>query len=405
MYSRVELLLTGVERPIGALGTLAAQRSIIFTSYERTTMYHSLSIVCVLMFIQYSPICAAEWAKDLFQGTQTTYDFGTVARGADVIHRFQFKNCFKEDIRIVNVRSTCNCTLPSIDTAQDSRTLKTGDVGSIIARLNTPAFIGYRSATLTVTFEFTNSKGIGAIDEVQLQVRGNIQDKLLLEPKIVQFNNVSQGMIHQRRALITHYGATSWRILDVDNSSKYIEVDCSEKYRGRNYVSYELLVRLKKDVPTGYFREPIVLKTNASLSKGIVLDVEGQIVSHISASPSHLSLGDVGQGRCVHGKFIVYGTTPFKIINITCQDNRFSFQINKKVTKTHTVKVTFSGKGSLGKVAQDIQIRTDHGTSQLTAYTNIIRDNTSVLSDQTVVTQSSSPGVLPIFLRAYMVIR
>lgn len=356
-------------------------------------MYRILSIVCVLMFVPFTSIHAAEWAKDLFQETETTYDFGTVTRGADVNHRFQFKNCFKEVIRIVNVRSTCNCTIPSIDIPNRSRVLKSGESGAIIARLNTPAFSGQRSATLTVTFEFTNTKGIRAIDEVQLQVRATIQDDLIFEPKIVQFNNVRQGMIHVRRALITNYGITSWRILEVINTSKYIKVDCFERNRGRNYVSYELLVQLKEDAPIGYFREPVFLKTNLSLSKGIVLDVEGHVISNISASPTQLSLGEVRQGECVHGKFIVYSSTPFKIVGIICLDNRFSFQINNNVAKTHTVKVTFFGNGSLGKVAQDIQIRTDHGTSQLTVYMKIIRNNTSGLSNHMVVTKSSLPGV------------
>src|ERR1700722_18745958 len=54
-----------------------------------------------------------DWAKAMFDST--SHDFGVVARGAEVVHRFRVKNLYKEDVQISTVTTSCGCTAPQFD--------------------------------------------------------------------------------------------------------------------------------------------------------------------------------------------------------------------------------------------------------------------------------------------------
>ena len=44
---------------------------------------------------------AEEWVAKMF--SESSHDFGTVARGADTSYRFAIKNLYKQDIELVSV--------------------------------------------------------------------------------------------------------------------------------------------------------------------------------------------------------------------------------------------------------------------------------------------------------------
>src|SRR5688572_24594288 len=97
--------------------------------------------------------CAEAWVAKMF--AKKEHNFGTVARGADTVYRFPVKNIYKEDIELVNVRSSCGCTTPTLE----KKILKTGETGYVVASFNTRTFTGVHSATLTVEVKW-NDKGI-----------------------------------------------------------------------------------------------------------------------------------------------------------------------------------------------------------------------------------------------------
>ena len=150
--------------------SLAGRRSV------RSRVFHWLSLCsCV------STANAQDWAKRMF--TKTAHDFGTVVRGAKTEFRFTFKNIYVEDVHVASVRSSCGCTTPEIT----KRDLKTYETSYVLATYNTHAFVGHRSATVTVTFD----KPFYA--EVQLQVSGNIRGDIVVQPNFVNLGTVNQG--------------------------------------------------------------------------------------------------------------------------------------------------------------------------------------------------------------------
>src|SRR5690606_33716089 len=98
----------------------------------------ALSLLLILLTASIGS--AQEWARKMF--SDTSHDFGKVAKGAKVQHRFKFKNIYEEPIHVASVRSSCGCT--SVDITK--RDLKTWETSEVIANFNTNAFLGHHSA-------------------------------------------------------------------------------------------------------------------------------------------------------------------------------------------------------------------------------------------------------------------
>jgi hypothetical protein len=185
-----------------------------------------------------------EWVAKMFSVKK--HDFGTVARGADTVFRFPVKNIYKQDIELVNVRSSCNCTKPTIE----GKILKTGETGYIIATFNTRTFTGIHGATLTAEVKW-NDNGILRRGETQLRVDGNIRGDVVFKPGAVKFDNVDQGARAEQQVSVSYAGRDTWKITDVRGASNDIEVELTEKQRYSGRVAYDLLVRVKDSAKTG----------------------------------------------------------------------------------------------------------------------------------------------------------
>ena len=331
-----------------------------------------------------------EWVAKMFP--ERKHDFGTVARGADTVYRFPVKNIYKQDVELVNVRSSCGCTTPKIE----GNVLKTGETGYIVARFNTAStFTGMHGATLTVEVKW-NDKGILRRGETQLRIDGNIRGDVVFKPGAVRFENVDQGGGAEQRVTVSYAGRDSWKITDVRGASDDIEVELTEKQRYSGRVAYDLLVRVKDSAKAGYLNEQLVLVTNDKSNPRIPIQVAGRIVPQISASPEPLMLGEVALGQPVSKKVIVRGKKPFKIVSVACpEDPSFQFKTDDKSSDRHFVEITFEPKGHSGKVKQTIHITTDLGESlgtTVTAYANVVEPATSATASEAGAADGAKSG-------------
>jgi hypothetical protein len=179
------------------------------------------TVTVILACFATQPALAEQWVAKMF--SEVEHDFGTVARGADAVHRFAVKNIYKQDIEIVSVRSSCGCTTPTIE----NKILKTGDVGYIVASYNTRAFTGIHGATLTVEVKW-NDNGILRRGETQLRVNGNIRGDVVFKPGAIKFDAVDQGATAEQKAEVTYAGRSDWKITDVRGASDHLEVELAQ---------------------------------------------------------------------------------------------------------------------------------------------------------------------------------
>jgi hypothetical protein len=296
---------------------------------------------------------AQKWADDMFD--ETTHDFGVVARGAVVTHSFTLKNIYLEDAHISNVRTSCNCTSPSIEFTK--RTLKTWDTIDIDININTRGFMGRKDATITVTLD----KPFPA--EVQLHTYCYIRSDVVIQPGEILFGSVGQGTTPLKKATVSYAGRKDWAIEKVECANPHVEAEVVELIRRTSQVDYELKVRLKPDAPAGYIRDHLILVTNDAgpRSSRVPVAIKALVVAAVEVRPSPLSLGVVEPGEEARGRLVVKAEMPFRIHGVSSEDKRFECvaPLPEKAATVHLLPVTFSGDSTPGKISSKIIITTD----------------------------------------------
>ena len=312
-------------------------------------MHKSIQFLVLLLIAQ--PLCglvhAQDWARKMFKVHD--HDFGTVARGTEQKFRFELTNIYKEDVVIDSVRASCGCTIPSIE----KQTLKSLESGAILATYNTKSFIGQRGATVTVTI----SKPFFA--EVQLQVDGFIRGDVVFAPGKRALGNVKHGETAAQEVMVKYAGRSDWKITDVQCDKDYYEVEILKREVIGNQVQYRLMVRLKPEAPVGYIQDDLVFITDDADKGKLKLTVSGNVTSPVTVSPATMVLGTVPPGTQVVKRLVVKADKPFKITEISADQDGFSFEIGGEAKKVHLVPMTFTAPQSAAQINASISITTD----------------------------------------------
>ncbi len=303
---------------------------------------------------------AQEWAEKMFESR--SHDFGTVPRGGEVRYSFKFQNTYVEDVHVVSVRSSCGCAEPRLT----KDTLKTFEEAEIVANFNTRAFLGQRSATLTVTFD----KPFYA--QVLLNVSGYIRSDVVLNPGSVQFGEVSQGEPARQKLNINYAGNNSWKIVDIRSANPFLKAVAKQKRRENGQVSYDVLVELSEDADPGYFKDQLTVITNLGRARTVPIAVQGRVLGHIEATPNSLYLGRLHPGESVTKRLVVRGKEPFRITDVEC-DSCFEVKTSSEARIKHLVPVSFTADKTLGKVSHEIKIHTDLGEQYFSTFEAVAR--------------------------------
>lgn len=302
---------------------------------------------------------AQNWAAKMFDHTK--HDFGVVATGAKVEHRFQFTNIWEEDVLVVSTRSSCGCS----SVRATKQTIKTHEIAEIVVSLDTRNFSQRKDATITIEFQFEKDTDQGLRRsrkvEVQLQTYSYIRRDVVLTPGSVQFGSVREGTDSRKEIKLAYAGSNTWQILSVECEHPYLEVQPVETGRGNGLVKYLIQVGLKGGAPAGYIREHIALVTNDDNpnAKRVLMSVEGIIEPAVSVNPSPLSFGIVVPGEPVTKSIVVTADDPFAVIGVTSPDGRFQFVVPKKSSKTQVVRAVFTPDAECGPFERKITIQTD----------------------------------------------
>jgi len=326
--------------------------------------------VVLLLAMLVAPSFGQQWAEDMFG--ERTHDFGMVARGGKIEHRFTLENIYEEDARIVSARSSCGCTTPKFS----NKILKTWDKTEIVAVLDTRKFLGQKDATITVRLDLPYPA------EVQLHVHAYIRSNLVIQPEAITFGTVTQGAVARNTVKVSYAGRGDWAIDEVTTDNPSLKVQAVETRRAGGLVDYDLIVELAKDAPVGYIREHLILVTNDTQPRasrvpvtveGVVVRgvaapgvavptgvaAEGIVVPTITVHPSMLLLGVIGPGESATRPLVVQGSKPFKVVSATCEDKRFACATSQTPRVRHLLPVTFTADEQTGTINGKIIIKTD----------------------------------------------
>ena len=308
-----------------------------------------LLVACVVLTP--GEAAAQEWARKMF--AETSYNFGTVARGSKTEHRFTFRNIYKEDIHISGVRTSCGCTSPVVT----KDLLKTHETAEVVATFNTRTFLGQHGATLTVTIDQPYYA------EVQLRVDGNIRSDVTFEPPFIDLGNVDLGKGAQQTVQVMRTGSTPWQIVDVRSANSMFEVTLSKPQRTATQTLYELTLSLKPDAEPGYINSELILVTNDPRAEQIPMDVEGRVVAAVTVSPQLLAMGVVKPGETVTKNLVVRANRPFRVVDVACGDACVSCNVPDREAAVQILPITFTaGEGNaLGRIEREVQVATSLG--------------------------------------------
>ena len=323
-------------------------------------MLHKLPVFSVLLILSgFQTASAQEWATKMF--AETRHDFGTVAKNSKAEFVFELENIYQEAIHISGVRTSCGCVSGHIV----KHDLATWEKGQIVAKLNTDAYLGQRSATITVIIDRPYPA------EVQLGIAGYIRQDVTLSPGTIRFGSVNEGEGAETHIDISHAGNSGWKITDVRSANQHLDVSLAETQRSGGRVSYRMAVRLKPDAPAGTMVDEIKLVTNDTSNQLISIALEASITASLTASPRLLTFGEVSAETPSTVKLILRGKSPFKVLDVRCDDTRFAATNDGKEARLQVIPITFNGGGPAGTIDDEIEVETSIGTVKVRAQASV----------------------------------
>ncbi len=288
-----------------------------------------LSLGC-LLYTQTAP--AQEWAQKMF--AESSYDFGKVARGADVSHRFKVTNLYKETVHISNVRTTCGCSIPK---QPESATLKSLETTYIEVSINTRKFTHLKESNLVITFDRP------FYAEVRIPLKTYIRTDVVLTPGGANFGAVDLGKGGKTTVEVAYAGRSTWTLRDVKIANKNLDAKVKELSRGNGQVRYQIEMLLNPATPTGSIREQVMLVTDDP-NPYVPMLVTARVEADITVATPNVALGTVSPGNNKTVNVIIRGKQPFMISKVECESEQEMFQVNLPTTArtTHIIPLTFT---------------------------------------------------------------
>ena len=259
------------------------------------------------------------WANQ-FEFGPRQHDFGAVPTASKQEFVFEFKNTLSEPIQLLNVRASCGCTKPKILTP----TVQPGETAKVLAKYDTMAFRGTKSAT--VTLQVQKNKPYTQTAEVQFSVKGKIRQDVVMTPGLVRFDNIPPGQKQTRTVQVKYAGNPRWQLMDVKSTNPNITIEHRDVSANRNTgrIDYELTVTLSGHQNIGMFTEELQLQTNDVNGSRMKLAVEGRIKPIVESSK--INLGAISKGTRIKKKLILRGSEAFEIKDILVEDQRIQFE-------------------------------------------------------------------------------
>ncbi|MES2789736.1 MAG: DUF1573 domain-containing protein [Planctomycetota bacterium] len=259
------------------------------------------------------------WAEKMFD--KLNHDFGTVARGADVVLRLKVTNQYNETIHISDAHTSCNCISARILT----NTLKTWEEGIIEVKLNTLQYSRERNANVIISIDQPQ------FTQITIPIHAYIRTDVVIEPGSALLGTVPAGESAEHKLRVTYAGSSNWQISSARSRNPNIICSVRELSRQANggaaNIAYELSVKLAPNTPPGDLREQIVLLTNDVNSPQIPVLVEGRVITEYTVTPPAIALQGMKPGDRKEINIVIRGQKPFAVEKIESNSGSESYQV------------------------------------------------------------------------------
>ncbi|MCC6417642.1 MAG: DUF1573 domain-containing protein [Gemmataceae bacterium] len=298
------------------------------------------------------------WADKIFLagGGKTSHDFGTVARGAQLVHAFKITNIYSVPLEITNIRATCGC----LTATPSTRVLRPQETAQLNIVMDGRRFSGHKSINVYVTV------GPEYVSTATLHVTANARPDVVLNPGQFNFGVVRQGQRPTQTLDVEYAGNFDWAVTEVvKTAAAPYDVVVEQLYRqparsgqpGR--VGYRLAVTLKPDTPPGPLHHELILKTNEpGTNQYITVVVEGNVQATLTVTPGVIVLGKVKAGTTTTQKVQVRGQRPFRILGVDGAGDGIEAVLPTGPAQNHVLLLRCQ-PNQAGDLRRQLTIRTD----------------------------------------------
>ncbi len=320
-----------------------------------------------LIFASIHEVASAQISFDAIL-PERTYDFGSVARGSQLRHRFRIVNSTDQELHIADTRTKCGCT----DVKLGARTLPPRTESYVEAVLDTTRFQGYKASGLTMVIDRP------VLTEVDLNLNCFIRGDILLNPGQVDFGVVQRGTSPSKVLTLTYAGGRSdWEVQKMNTISSALIAKLEPLGRTpEGYSQYRLTATLDPKTPIGFFKDEIAIATNDPSSPTLPISVAANVQGAVTISPSIIDLGRVKAGSTVKKTVLVRSSKPFKVTAAKATRGVISATLPKAEAKSlQQLAVTFQAPIKPGSCHAILEIETDlaeEPPAKLTTFATII---------------------------------
>ncbi len=314
------------------------------------------SIAAAVVTILSATAAHGGWSEQLFDHQH--HDFGYVARGVVLKHRFRIVNKLHERVHIASVRPSC----PICSVAMPEKEwLEPGESTEIVATIQTYGFTGERTVAVTVTFDYPS------YDQTRLTLRCFSRPDILLQPGILDFGPVRRGTSVVRKLTLDYAGRHDWAITTAKATSPYLRVTPHRTHRSADRQTYVIDVQLVAPNTIGRFNAMVQLVTNDKLRSLIEVPVRANIVGTAVLARSRLYLGLAYPGDSLRKRTLLRASEPVEIVKVETGKGPFTLQIPPGAKPLHTLTVQFKAPDKPGIHTQLflIHVRTKDGSEEI----------------------------------------
>jgi hypothetical protein len=295
----------------------------------------------------------APWAEKLFD-KKTEHDFGGVAHGTQMLHKFAFKNIYAVPLDVTIARISCGCT----SAASSVLKVEPHGTGTIDVTMNGRLFTGPR--TVHVYVQFSNlSGGTPFYSTADLKITANSRPDIVFNPGEVNFGVVAQGQGAAQDITVEYAGALKWEVKEVVTNGLPVEAKLEQMRLPAGLAGYKVKVSLKADAPAGALKGEMFLKTNDPASPMLPVLVQGNVQAALSVAPSTARIStrakEVGRATVT-----VRGNKAFRILSVEGAGEGVTVVTPLPDAPAETHRLTFQvQKAEAGDFKRKLQIKTD----------------------------------------------
>jgi hypothetical protein len=294
---------------------------------------------------------ADSWAEKMFPDG-TSYDHGSIPRGAELYHKFKMVNIYAVPLDIVELRPSCDCGKV---TATPMR-LEPRQEGYVEVTMDTRRFTGPRTLSIFVRVgpQFTST--------AELKVIANSRSDVVFNPPGgVNFGVVARGQAPTQTIDVEYAGKLDWRINEVVKGDAPLDAAFEEWYRKPGQVGYRVKVSLKPEAPAGNHKWELFLKTNDPATPLVPVLVEANTQAQLTVLPETLKLGNLRVNTEGLGRIIVRSSgKPFRILAIEGLGDGLTAPMELPSKESSSHQIMFHCQPlKPGELRRTLQIKTD----------------------------------------------